>query len=114
MNVFLVPYLAIGGTRETFWKLTPKTIQYDFKAYEKKMEHDMQLAWLNGFYFQQALQSSILACSLADRKTASKMPDYPEMPASKKEEPKNEKFETEFWVKKMDRLMDRINNKKGG
>ena len=116
MDNYFVPFVSYGGTREEFFKLTPKTIKYYFKAFKMKTLRDNQLAWLNGLYIKQALQSSVLIAGLADKKVVSKMPKYPEMP---KDEPKskNEKFETEYLIAKMDRLMRNINaqnKKKGG
>lgn len=118
MEEYLVPYLAIGGNRETFWKLTPETIKYDFKAYDIKREREEYLAWLHGAYVKQALQSTILMCGLADRSTPSKMPKYPERPLTSRHEERqtlSQEERTKLWVKKMDKLMAHINSQnKGG
>ena len=57
----------------------------DFQAYRKRCEKENQMAWLNGYYIKQALQSTILICGLADKKVINKMPKYPDMPLSKEE-----------------------------
>ena len=88
-EVYLLPYLTIGGSRTEFWELTPKDIEIDFKAYKKRCEEKTQLAWLNGLYFKLALQSSVLVSTLADKSTKGKMPKYPDVPRS------NEYIETE-------------------
>lgn len=112
MECYLVPYLAIGGTRNDFWKLTPKTIKYDFMAFEQKREYDMQMAWLQGAYVKDAIESSIFICGLADKKVINKLPKYPPMPRQekKKKSKKQDKAETELLIAKMDRLMERINS----
>ena len=112
MDNYLVPYLSIGGTREQFFKLTPKTIKYDFKAYEMKKQNDIQQAWLTGYYVKMALASTVLVAGLADKKVVNKMPEYPELPKAKTEsqKKKNDKLETDLMIAKMDRLMKHINN----
>lgn len=57
---------------------------------------EQQLAWLQGAYFKQALQSSILICGLADRQVANKMSKYPEMPY--KEEVEKSQAQDEKWL----------------
>ena len=119
MEEFLVPYLAIGGNRETFWRLTPNTIQYDFKAYEIKQQNKRQFAWLVGAYVKSALQSTIIMAGLADKTTANKLPKYPDMPTTKKQENKvenlSEKDRAKYWVAKMEKISNYINrSKKGG
>lgn len=118
MEEYLVPYLAIGGNRETFFKLTPKTIQYDFKAYKIKQQNKNQFAWLVGAYVKSALQSTVIMASLADRSAANKMPKYAEQPTFEKEDETDKMSKqdrTKYWVAKMDRLTKYINSKnKGG
>ena len=112
MDNYLVPYLSMGGTREQFFKLTPKTIKYDFKAYEMRQQDKLQTAWLTGYYVKMALASTVLVAGLADKKIINKMPEYPEMPKPKTENQKkqNDKLETELLIAKMDKLMNHINN----
>ena len=76
--------------------MTPKEIKIDFEAYKRRVKEQQQLAWLQGAYFKQALQSSILICGLADRQVANKMPKYPEMPY--KEEVEQQKAQDEKWL----------------
>mgnify|MGYP007098933798 FL=1 len=74
------PFLAINGDYNTFWTLTPKTIQVFFKAYNMKRQEEIKMAWIQGRYFQQALASTVLVSALADRNVVRHMAEYPEMP----------------------------------
>ena len=58
---------------------------------------EQQLAWLQGAYFRQALQSSVVICGLADRQVINKMPKYPDIPY--KDEVEQSKSQNEEWVK---------------
>lgn len=104
-----MPYLSIGGTRAEFFKLTPKTIKYDFKAFEKKRERELQMAWLQGGYFKNALESSVIMCGLADKKVINKLPKYPQMPRMSNDV-ETEKVNKETLIAKMDRYMRRFNS----
>lgn len=72
--------MIIGGCRSDFWKLTPRTIQLDFDAYEERQKREAQDRWEIGAYVRMALNSSILVATLADKTTASQMPSYPQKP----------------------------------
>lgn len=72
--------MIIGGCRSDFWGLTPKTIQIDFEAYQERQKRAAQDRWELGAYVKAALSSSVLACGLADKRTAGKLPKYPERP----------------------------------
>lgn len=100
-SVYLQPFLSIGGDYNTFWRLTPKTIEVFFKAYKTKAKEQVKMAWLQGKYFQQALASTILVSTLADKKLAHKMPEYPEMPYQT-EEMKRELSEQEKAQQQLD------------
>ena len=107
-----MPYLTIGGSRETFWHLTPKTIQIDFRAYKKRYEQQLQMAWVQGLYFKQALKSSVMVCTLADRKIVSQMPKYPPFPKTDEEvNEENIKAQQELLIAKMNKWQ-KINNKR--
>ena len=109
-EVYLLPYLTIGGSRSDFWELTPKDIAIDFKAYKHKMEIQEQLMWKQGLYFKQALQSTVLACGLADRKVVAQMPKYPDMPKFQEEEKEeNIELKRELLIAKMNKWQ-KINN----
>ena len=58
---------------------------------------EQQLAWLQGAYFKQALQSSVMICGLADRQVINKMPKYPDIPY--KDEIEKSRAKNEEWVK---------------
>lgn len=108
-----MPYLTIGGSRQDFWKLTPKTIEIDFKAYKLRQENEMKMIWLQGLYFKTAIQSSVVICGLADKKIIKQMPKYPEMPKTE-DEIKSEthiKAQQELLIAKMNKWR-KINNKK--
>ena len=84
--------MSIGGTRETFWHLTPREIEIDFRAHSNRVNEQLQLAWATGKYVKMAIQSSVMVCTLADNKTLKSMPDYPDMPRQEnKEEVMSEK-----------------------
>lgn len=107
-----MPYLAIGGSRETFWKLTPKTIEIDFKAYKMKYEMQLKMAWVQGLYIKQAIQSSVMVCTLADKQNVKKMPKYPDEPKSEQDlTPENIDAQKQLIIAKMDKWV-RLNNKK--
>ena len=112
-EVFLLPYLTIGGSRNEFWNLTLKDLEIDFRAYKSKKQLQQQEIWLQGLYFKQALESSVLVCGLADRKVVKEMPKYPEMPKTQEqiESEENKKVQTELFVAKMERWK-KINNSK--
>ncbi len=112
-EVYLLPYLTIGGSRNDFWELTPKTIQIDFKAYQKRMEIQEQQMWLQGLYIKRALESSVLICGLADKKVIREMPKYPEMPKTQEQiESENyQKARRDLLIAKMNKWQ-RANNKK--
>ena len=81
----MLPYLSIGGKRETFWELTPKEIEIDFRAYKRRCEEQLKMAWINGIYVKRAINSSIMRCTLADKKTLRDLPGYPKMPLGEDE-----------------------------
>lgn len=105
--------MSIGGSRETFWHLTPKDIMIDFKAYKNRMRQQQQLAWLNGLYVKKAIESSVLICGLADKKVVRNMPNYPEFPKDYEEIESEEeiKKKREYMIAKMN-YWTKINNKK--
>ena len=43
-NEFLIPFLSIKGDYDLFWRLTPRTLQFFFRAEEikQKREHNIQ------------------------------------------------------------------------
>lgn len=97
--------MSIGGSRSEFWHLTPKDIMLDFKAHENKINEQIQLAWINGFYTKLALQSSVLVCGLADKKVVKEMPKYPDMPNQKEDEPLTQAeidVQTQYFIAKME------------
>lgn len=115
-NVYLQPFLSIGGDYDTFWKLTPKTIAVFFKAYQEKEKEQIRMAWLQGKYIQQALASTIMVCTLADKKIAKQMNQYPEMPYQTEEMTKEMKEQEKHQKQldlaiKMEKWM-KFNNKK--
>lgn len=57
---------------------------------------EQQLAWLQGAYFKQALQSSVVICGLADRQVINKMPKYPDIPY--KDEVEKSRSQDEKWL----------------
>lgn len=57
---------------------------------------EQQLAWLQGAYFKQALQSSVMICGLADRQVINKMPKYPDIPY--KDEVEKSQAQDEKWL----------------
>ena len=86
----------------------------DFKAHENKIVEQLQMAWVNGLYVKVALQSSILMCGLADKKTINKLPKFPEMPQYKQDLPPTEEeieAERQYAIAKMNSWV-RMNNKK--
>lgn len=71
------------------------------------------MAWVQGWYVKQAIQSSVMICGLADKKTVSNMPKYPDMPKTD-DEVENEtsiKAKQELLIAKMKRWA-KLNNKK--
>ena len=112
-EVYLLPYLTIGGSRTDFWELTPKTIMVDFKAYQKRMEIQEQQMWLQGLYVKRAIESSIMICGLADKKVIREMPKYPDMPKTQEQiESENyQKARRDLLIAKMNKWQ-RINNRK--
>ena len=72
--------MIIGGSRADFWKLTPKTIQIDFEAYQERQKREAQDRWEIGAYVKMALNTSILVATLADKNTARQIPSFPEKP----------------------------------
>ena len=105
--------MSIGGSRETFWHLTPKDIMIDFKAYKNRMRQQQQLAWLNGLYVKKAIESSVLICGLAEKRTVRNMPNYPEFPKDYVEIESEEEIQKkrEYMIAKMN-YWTKINNKK--
>ena len=85
----------------------------DFKAYNKRNLILQQQSWQLGLYFKQALQSSVLVCSLADKNVVRQMPKYPDMPKSDDETEKEENVEKQrqLWIAKLNRWQ-KINNSK--
>lgn len=114
-EAYLLPYLTIGGSRQEFWKMTPKDIEIDFRAYQNKINNQLQMAWINGLYVKAALNSTILMCGLADKKVLSNLPDYPEMPnVNEQEEELTEEeiqIQTEYQIAKM-KHWARVNNER--
>ena len=110
-EVYLLPYLTIGGSRNEFWDLTPKDLEIDFKAYIKRNEIQQQQMWLQGLYFKRALESSVLVCGLADRKAVAQMPKYPNMPRTQDqiESEEYQKAQRDLLIAKMNRWQ-RLNN----
>jgi len=104
--------LSIGGSRETFWHLTPKDIMIDFRAYQQKIKQQQQLAWLNGFYVKKAIESSIFMCGLADNKALRNLPKYPDFPKDEEEAINEEeiKKKREYMIAKMN-YWTKVNNK---
>lgn len=71
------------------------------------------MAWVQGWYVKQAIQSSVMICGLADKKAVSNMPKYPDMPKTD-DEVENEtsiKAKQELLIAKMKRWA-KLNNKK--
>lgn len=93
--------------------MTPKELEIDFKAYFKRREINNQQIWLQGLYFKKALESTILACGLADKRTAREMPKYPDMPKTKEqiESEEHQKAQRDLWIAKMNKWQ-KINNAK--
>lgn len=107
----MLPYLTIGGSRSEFWDLTPKDILIDFKAYKKRIELEEIQMWKQGWYFKQALQSTILVCGLADKNVAKNMPKYPDMPRTQ-EQVESEEYinaQRQLFIAKMNKWQ-RVNN----
>lgn len=69
----------MGIDDNVFWKLTPKTIQVYFRAYEKRRKIAEQDMWLQGLYYRHARQEK-----------------YPEMPYAN--EIGNEAVQDERWA----------------
>ena len=110
-EVYLLPYLTIGGSRSEFWELTPSDILIDFKAFRKKHELKEQDMWLQGLYFKRALESSVLVCGLADKKVIREMPKYPNMPKTQ-DEIESEEYQNaqrDLLIAKMEKWR-RVNN----
>lgn len=87
----------------------------DFKAYKNKMEIQEQLMWKQGWYFKQALQSTILVCGLADKSVVGKMPNYPDMPKFQEEEKEqNVELQRQLLIAKMNKwqMVNNLRNKK--
>lgn len=86
----------------------------DFKAYKNKMEIQEQLMWKQGWYFKQALQSTILVCGLADKSVAGKMPNYPDMPKFQEEKEQNVELQRQLLIAKMNKwqMVNNLRNKK--
>lgn len=56
--------------------MTPRSIQIDFKAYEKRQKNEVQMIWLQGLYFRSALSSTPVAMGMAK----GELPKYAKMP----------------------------------
>lgn len=71
------------------------------------------MAWVQGWYVKQAIQSSVMVCGLADKKTVSNMPKYPDMPKTddEVESEMSIKAKQELLIAKMKRWA-KLNNKK--
>lgn len=72
--------MIIGGTREQFGKLTPKTIKIDFEAYKERQKRAAQDRWEIGAYLKSALASSVLITSFYDDSIKNKIPEFPQRP----------------------------------
>jgi len=86
-------------------------LEIDFKAYKRRCENQTQLIWLQGLYFKQALQSSVLVCGLADKTVVREMPKYPDMPKTQEDIDREEskKAQVDLFIAKMNRWQ-RLNN----
>lgn len=80
----------VGISDDTFWKLTPKTIQIYFKAYRERRKTQIQDLWLQGKYFAHAISSTLQFSN-------KQPPPYPEMPF--KEDTEKELAQNEEWLK---------------
>lgn len=107
----MLPYLIIGGSRETFWKLNPKSIKIDFEAYNYKVRIQKHNAWEQGLYFKWAIASSVFACGLVDNKTKNGLPKYPDEPRIEEETEQSQEVQRELLIAKMAKWA-RMNNKK--
>lgn len=81
----------MGIDENRFWKLTPKTIQVYFRAYEERRKTAIQDIWLQGYYTRWAIASTL---SFGKQKP----PEYPEMPFMEKAE--EELAHDEEWVQR--------------
>lgn len=70
----------------------------------------MQLAWVQGIYVKQAIESSVFVSTLADRKVVREMPKYPEeMPYVKQKEMTDEE-KVNYALNKLEKWV-KLNNK---
>lgn len=83
--------MVVGLDEQTFWGLTPKTIQVYFRAYQKRRETAIQDIWLQGYYMRWAIASTL---SFSEKKP----PDYPDMPF--KEQAEEALAHDEEWLQK--------------
>ena len=81
-----MPSLVIGLDEDRFWKQTPKTILVYFDAARIREQKRAQELWTIGAYVKQALCSTILVASLADKNTHNQMPKFPPCPYKDKDE----------------------------
>lgn len=115
--MYLLPYLTIGGSRKDFWGMTPKELDLDFRAYQNRVNNQLQMAWINGLYVKAALKSTILTCGLADKNVVSNLPKYPEMPKQQNHDEDRElseeeiQAETQYAIAKME-YWTKTNNKR--
>lgn len=77
-----------------------------------KMKEQIQICWIQGLYFKQAIESSVFISGLADKNIVRNMPKYPEkMPYTSN----IESMSKEERLKEIERRMEKwvqINNKK--
>lgn len=105
--------MSIGGSRETFWHLKPSDLLIDFKAHENRLNEQIQLAWLNGYYTKLAIQSSVMVCGLADKSVIRQMPEYPKIPKKNDEVEEEKEIETkrQLMIARMNYWMRMNNNR---
>lgn len=72
--------LLIGMTADEFWYGDPELFYNYARVYELKQKNEHQNIWQIGARVKQVLDSSIIFTSMADKKTAKNLPEYPECP----------------------------------
>lgn len=62
-NEFLIPFLSINGDYNLFWKLTPRTLQFFFRAEEMRQKRQHNIDDLHnyqlGVYIKMAQASNL-------------------------------------------------------
>lgn len=108
-------YLAMGMTWGQFWEQDCSLVKAYRKAWEIRQEHENQMAWLQGLYIYDALNSTPIIVSGFAKGTPQHPKQYPDKPydfglgKKKKTEAEIEEERKQASLAKMQEMMARFN-----